>query len=136
MTTVIEDKELLTELEELYLLSKHWISDLAFLETEMAFFQKMFTINTAMLAAAKDFKTITDTLISIARANKHQQDLKVEIGCYLHKLEQLVINTDQGIELDLLETYNSLEGRIHNVLGDLKSIKANILALSKQPAIQ
>ena len=42
MKTTLPDLELEFELQELYILSKHWIQDISFFEDEIRFFKTLF----------------------------------------------------------------------------------------------
>jgi chromosome segregation ATPase len=83
MTTAIEDSELNTELQELYLEAKQWITDLDFLDSELSFLKKL----TANLSAQADQKQEVEKLTGL---EKTYYDLKNEMHNYLHQLEPLI----------------------------------------------
>lgn len=131
MTTAIEDDQLNTELQELYLLSKHWISDLEFLERDLEFLKNLFGKVFSPLIQKDDFEKI-DILVRAAKIDKEQAGLRNEISIYLHRLEQLISNCNQNFEINLIETYTQLEHKLTQVLLDLKSVKKIVFDLTKE----
>lgn len=132
MTTTIENNELNAELQELYLKSKHWISDLGFLESELEFLKKLFGRTSSPLIKNDDFEKITEILIKTAKIEKAQLDLKSDIVNYLHKLEPLIIESKQNFDISLIETHAQLELDLSEILLAFKSVKTMVFDLTKQ----
>lgn len=132
MTTTIEDNQLSAELQELYLLSKHWITDLEFLERDLDFLKNLSERISPPLIKKNDFEKIADILISIAQIDKTQAKLKNAITIYLHKLEQLINKCDQNFEINLIETHTQLEQKLNKLLLDFKFVKKTVFDLAKE----
>jgi len=124
MTTIIEDNELNTELQELYLVSKRWLSDLDFLENELEFLRRRF----------KTFDMATNwiDLQEITRIDKKHADLKAHIMNYAHKLEPLITETKQPFDINLIETYAQIETELNRFSEEIQSVKNAALELTKE----
>ncbi len=124
MTTIIEDNELNTELQELYLVSKRWLSDLDFLENELEFLRRRF----------KTFDLATNwvDLQEIARIEKKHADLKVQIMNYARKLEPLITETKQPFDINLIETYAQIETELNRFSEEIQSVKNAALELTRE----
>lgn len=131
MTTAIEDNQLNAELQEFYLLSKHWISDLEFLEIDFIFLKKFVGKTLTTLIKRNDFEKIDDILSKTANIDKDQAKLKSAVPGHLHRLEQLINKCDQNFEISLIETHIELEQQLNQALLDLKSVKKIVFDLAK-----
>ncbi|EHQ29998.1 hypothetical protein [Mucilaginibacter paludis] len=124
MTTAIEDRELNTELQELYLISKQWITDLDFLEGEIDFLKKL----TAKLLVKTTRARELEKLLDIETA---YTGLKKDMLNYLHHLEPLIMQTQQGFNLYLIENYASLKLRLDDALVNCHLVKNSIFECSR-----
>jgi hypothetical protein len=124
MTTAIEDSELNTELQELYLVSKQWIADLEFLDSELDFLQK--------LADNHSNRAIrSEELAMLGEMEKTYGDLKTDILNYLHQLEPLITEKQRNFDLCLIETYTQLKQRLSEVLLNCIVVKNAVFEYSK-----
>ena len=124
MTTAIEDSELNTELQELYLEAKQWITDLDFLDSELAFLKKL----TGNLHARADQKEEVEKLAGL---EKTYYDLKNEMHNYLHQLEPLIAQKKENFNMALIETYTHLKWRLDEVLHRCQTVKNSVFDHSK-----
>ncbi|MBB3054480.1 hypothetical protein [Mucilaginibacter gotjawali] len=124
MTTAIEDGELNTELQELYLEAKQWIADLDFLDSELAFLNKL----TANMAAKAEKKGEIEKLTGI---EKTYLSLKEEMNAYLRQLEPLITQKKEDFDLGLIETYTHLKWRLDEVLHSCQTVKNSVFDHSK-----
>jgi hypothetical protein len=124
MTTAIEDGELNTELQELYLEAKQWIADLDFLDSELAFLNKL----TANMAANAEKKGEIEKLTGI---EKTYLSLKEEMNAYLRQLEPLITQKKEDFDLGLIETYTHLKWRLDEVLHSCQTVKNSVFDHSK-----
>jgi len=125
MTTLIEDNALNIELQELYLVSKQWLSELAFLENELDFFRKRVT-STDNQSARQDY------LDKITNIEKTHSDLKTHILHYLHRLEPLISESKQPIDINLIENYARIKKELEEFSIQIQSVKSAALALKQQ----
>jgi hypothetical protein len=124
MTTIIEDNQLNTELQELYLVSKQWISDLSFLEEEFKFLKKRFkeTLNAADNLGELDKITAIES--------KHK-DFEFRVQNYLRRLEPLITEKQLPLNIDLVETYAQIESELNQFSDEIQAVKNAVLALNK-----
>ena len=121
MTTPIEDSELNTELQELYLKSKQWISDLEFTHTEIEF------IKVLLLKGGND----PELLIRTADIHNSLLQVQSSISEFMHQLESLIIEEMQVMDMSLLETYTKLLYRYEGTLQAFNSLKGTVFGSSK-----
>ena len=132
MTTEIEDAELNTELQELYLKSKQWISELDFLESELEFLKKLYGRTFSILVLEDDFEKISEILIKAAKVEINQMELRESINKFMHQLEHLITLPNQRLNLILIQTDTQLEIRLHALLRAFQSVKGTVFELTKQ----
>jgi hypothetical protein len=125
MTTIIEENALNTELQELYLVSKQWLSELTFLENELNFFRKRVT-NTDNHSACQNY------LDKITNIEKTHCDLKTHILHYLHRLEQFISKSKQPFDINLIENYARIKTELEEFSIQIQSVKRAALALTQQ----
>ena len=131
MTTVIEDNERNTELQELYLKSKEWISDLDFQTEGLMFLRKLFNRNLSRLIEDDCFELIAQITINAVKIEQAHNELKSRIGDYLHNFDHLMSEPDVQLELSLLETYNKLVADLNNIQHSYEVFKNNVFDLTK-----
>lgn len=131
MTTTIEDNELGAELQELYLKTKHWISDVEFIESELGFLKLLFVRKFPHLFKTADFEDIAESLKKIDRVECALPKLKHQIQVYLDKLESLIIEVKQNMDLSLIEIHTNLEIELTNTLQTFQNLKSNIFYFTK-----
>jgi len=122
MTTKIEDIQLDTELQELYIISKHWISDLEFFIQDIGFLKRLFI---------DSFSRPSDEMI---RAIKEIEDrtvgVKNNILSYLRLLQPLIDKSNQTYPLSIIEIHSSLGSEMDALLQSFKSVKQAIFQMN------
>lgn len=124
MTTAIEDRELNTELQELYLISKQWITELDFLEGEIDFLKKLTAKLLAPVTQIREFD-------KLAAIEKTYVSLKVDMLNYLHNLEPLIKQTQQHFDLLLIENYAHLKLRLNDALVNCHLVKNSVFECAR-----
>ncbi|MES2455892.1 MAG: hypothetical protein V4594_10140 [Bacteroidota bacterium] len=113
MTTAIENIELDTELQELYLIGKQWLSDLEFLQEELAFLGKLAEI-TALPELHADYE-------QIFLLEKTHLVLKADAVEFLKKIEHLIGSPDKAISIELLEEHVLLKLQLEDLKEKFRS---------------
>lgn len=121
-TTTIQNDQLETELQELFLIAKQWNSDLLFLQCELEILDKLFK-KASFILSKGDF----DKLSSL---NKTHIDLKNRIDEYLHTVQKLILNPSQNISISLLDTHLLLASELKQVLLRLQVFKSSIFNIN------
>jgi hypothetical protein len=125
MTTAIEESELSTELQELYMVTKQWLSELTFLENELEFFRKRFK-------NLPDPIDVTTDFVKITNIEKTHNDLRNHILHYSHRLEPLILEKKQIFDMNLIETYAQIKMEMERFTGEIQSVKNEALAVTKE----
>jgi hypothetical protein len=123
MTTSIEDNELNTELQELYLIGKQWLTDLDFFEPEMGFLIKLH--KTAVQSPDKD--DFTERLDKLRDSYGH---LKNDIRKFINVLGVLVVASEKKIAFSFLADHISLKLKIEKLLKAFQEERKAIFNLS------
>lgn len=121
MTTMIEDSELDTELQELYIIGKHWISDLEFFEQDLQVIKKLFSKSFSY--NEKHRESIPQTIESITDIQNQSREIKKQVLVYLHRLKSLLDKTNASYELSIIEEHALLECGMAVLLKSFKSVK-------------
>jgi hypothetical protein len=108
MTTAIEDNELDTELQELYLVNKQWLSDLQFLDTELEFLRKLAANNPVAVVRTEELNNLLDVKNSY-------NVLKKDISAWLVELEPLIVAKHKDFDFLLIEKYAQLKERLAEI---------------------
>jgi len=125
MTTKNEESELDTELQELYLVSKQWIADLEFLDSELDFLKKLTGHQRPDAVRVEEFDQIAGLAKSYAA-------LKTDINDYLHQLEPLIMHAADDFGLGLVEEYSQLERRLKGLLRACHDVRRTVFGRSRR----
>ena len=128
----IENAQLNSELQELYLVSKHWNSDLDFLATDFDFVKKLFGTNVSSLVRKDEFERIADFMIKAVHIDKLQAELRIDIAKHLQALEPLINEDDHEFKISLIESHSQLEQKLNQIMIDFNSYKKIVFILAKE----
>jgi len=123
MKTVTQDPQLDDELQELYLESKHWLSDIHFAEDETRFLKKVINyylvpgLNNEQLIIIKNFNEALD------REDTNIACLKTKIAHFLTFIGSIINETKTEITTDLIEQFAALEIEMKTLFEAVKQIK-------------
>lgn len=128
-TTVALDPELECELQELYILSKHWISDIQFAEDEIRFLKNVHhkylvpELNNEQLIEIERFNK------ALAQLDGNIPDLKSKISTLLKFIEPILTDeSNTEINLSLIEKFTSLETEIKTMFESVKLAKKSLFS--------
>lgn len=122
-TTTIENNELETELQELFLIGKQWNANLSFIECDLNMLDKLFK-KASFILVKSDFDRLSGL-------NRICADLKKRIHDYFQQLEPLIADPRQTIDFSLIDQYTKLEGEIEQALIRLQTFKNKIFQTNK-----
>jgi len=123
--TTNEESELDTELQELYLVSKQWIADLEFLDSELDFLKKLTGHQRPDAVRAEEFD-------QIAGLAKSYTALKSDMNDYLHRLEPLIMHDAYDFGLGLVEEYSQLQRRLKGLLRACHDVRRTVFDRSRR----
>lgn len=123
------DAQLSSELQEIHLLNKQWLSDVLFLEDETRFFQKLF--NTVLSAAIRKerLQEVQFVNASISELEQRRNQLKALIINHQHVVESLLKDSTERIGLDLISKNAVITNEIKMLFNSDKHIKKELYQL-------
>ena len=131
ITNLPPDTELETELQELYILAKHWLEDLSFMEEELQFFKNILqkyqhigVLNTPLSKQAEFTK-------KIEKQEQHLNTLKTKIPVFLTFLEPFIGDLKTKMEVDFLTRYNALEAEIQELFTAVRATKKDLFTYTE-----
>ncbi len=128
----MNDLELESELQELYLVSKHWISDMEFLEDEIRFLKSLVSRYWRFILQSDDLIEVQELNIMLMLFEENIPGIKSRIREYLRFIEQLVINKDKAQGLNVRESFNPLRLEIIRMSGSIRSLKSSYFILTEK----
>lgn len=127
MKTVIKDDQLAYELQELYIISSHWNSDIAFVQDEIKFLNNALNRYTTYTKNRHTDRTAHFyTALETQEANAYMVNNK--ITALLKLIEPFIVDAKREIGLDMLERFNALEAEIKSIAECVKLIKSLVFA--------
>ena len=130
MKTIIMDEQLEYELQELYILSKHWTSDLSFVEDEVKILKDILDKYLSRMGnlQAKEAKNFEKILM--------QQDavilnLKNKIQEFLKFVEPYINDAKKEIGLNFIEKFTLLGAEIKSVSEYVKVLKKLLFSFTE-----
>ena len=131
MKTIIQDGELEFELQELYILSKHWISDIHFIEDELRFLKHVVetrlvpNLKNEQLFEAEDFNK------SFVQIEENIPALKTEISDFLKFVDPLINESNNTIGLNLLEKFTALDSEMKTLFESVIQVKKLLFSFTE-----
>ncbi len=126
MKTIISDSELEFELQELYILSKHWMQDISFIEDEIRFFKTIFDKYWDPALINEPNSMHADFKQKITQQEGNIDNLKLRIREYLKFLEPFINDQEKMIDLSLIEKFNVLGGKIKSLFESTRQTKTEL----------
>lgn len=130
MKPIVIDPELEVELQELYILSKHWTSDMNFVEDELRILKDIldkYLTKTENLkrAETRNFAKILSQQDLIVHA------IKAKILLFLKFIEPMVDESKKEIGLDLVEKFIALESEIKSLSAYVQLLRKLLFSLTE-----
>jgi hypothetical protein len=125
------DPQLSSELQELYLQNKQWLSDVLFLEDETRFFQTLF--NKALSSGLEDnrFKELQLINISLNELEERRNNVRNLVNRHQQMLEAMLIDQNKIIGLELISENEEVINEIKSLFISDKLIKKELYSLAE-----
>ena len=127
--TLQEELLLESELQDLYKQSRHWLSDIQFVEDEIRFFKD---ISNTYLVPYID-RELLDKVKNFTKAVFGQEsnimDLKRSIPEFLKFVAPYATDTEKKMGIVLLETFNDLQSRVTDLLNSVREGKKQLFLI-------
>lgn len=131
MNTKQADSQQEYELQELYILSQHWLQDISFMEDEMRFFKNILRkYQEAGLLNEMPCKA-TGFITKIQEQEQRLDFLKIKIPEFLHFLKPFIDNSKTEMDFAFLEKYNKLEAQLKTLFAEVKTTKKELFAYTE-----
>lgn len=132
MNTVSPNTELEYELQDLYVSSKHWLSDVSFIADETRFFKQL--IDKYFIPSAKNANAVEVRAFRKTISEKEVETvmLKNKIIAYLKFIASFVNDLKQAIGFDLIERHSQLENEIKDLFLSIKLFKKDLFSVAEK----
>jgi len=126
---VLSESRLSTELQELYLQNKEWMSHVLFLEDENRFFQKLF--GQKLFLIGKSHSTRQINLVSESLANLYERTVKLKslVLKHQHLLEAILKDAEQTVGLNLIEEHANITAEVQELLLSDRLLKSKLFLM-------
>ena len=132
MKTTIHDTALDAELQELYILSNHWISDIHFIEDEIRFFKNLTHKHPDATLRDEQLRQIADFDSSLSQFGAGIPDLKIRIVNFLIFIDPLINDSNKEIGFNLIERFITLENEVKTLFDGVKQVKKLLLSFTEE----
>lgn len=125
----ISESLLSTELQELYLQNKDWMSQVLFLEDESRFFQKLFVKRLFFIGknhSVKQVDLISESLLSLEKRTISLKNLVVQ---HQHLLETIIKDPAHGIAMTTIEEHVTIAQKIQELLYLDRVLKSELFSM-------
>ncbi|WP_295711459.1 hypothetical protein [Mucilaginibacter sp.] len=126
MNTKQSDTQLEYELQELYILSQHWLQDISFMEDEVRFFKNILLKYQEACPLKEMPATAADFITKIRGQEQHIDSLKIKIPEFLHFLKPFIDDSKKEMGIDFLERYNKLRTELRALFAAVKVTKTDL----------
>ncbi|RZK90528.1 MAG: hypothetical protein EOO98_08155 [Pedobacter sp.] len=123
------ESTLSTELQELYLQNKEWMSQVCFLEDESRFYQKLFGAKLFYIGkkhTAREIYAITENLTILGKRTTAIKDLVIK---HQHMLEGILKTEDLSVGMNLIEEHSKLTADINEQLLANRIVKSDLFRM-------
>ncbi len=129
-TTTIQQEELTTELQELYLKGKQWISEMDFQQDETKFLKKHLAAISPLQEKQQNYEDISQTTSQISYIEASQLRLVQEIRDFMQFVSTLANVSDPDIDSRLLQWNTRLENEINTNFVNFGEFKRQVLHIT------
>jgi hypothetical protein len=126
---VLSESILSTELQELYLQNKEWMSQVLFLEDESRFFQKLFGQKLFLVGknhTAKQIDLISESLSSLQERTIKLKSLVLK---HQHLLASILKDPAQTIGIRLIEEHAAITAEVQQLFFSDRLLKSELFAM-------
>jgi len=126
---LISESTLSTELQELYLQNKEWMSEVCFLEDESRFYQKLFGEKLFYIGkkhTVKEIDAITKNLTILSEKTMAIRELVIK---HQHMLEGILKTEDLNVDMNLIEEHSKLTADINEQLLANRIVKSDLFRM-------
>lgn len=135
MNNISPDSELETELQEMYILARHWLQDISFMEEELQFFKNVLNkYEPEEISGERSSKSMLFNQ-KINEQEQHLASLKTKIPAFLSLLEPHITDLKKAINLGFLNDYNMFEAELRALFAAVKLTKKDLFSYAESVMI-
>jgi hypothetical protein len=131
ITNLPPDIELETELQELYILAKHWLQDVSFMEEELQFFKNILQKYQHISVLNNPLSKHTEFNRKIEKQEQHLNTLKIRIPVFLTFLEPFIGDLKTEMDINFLTRYNALEAELQELFTTVRTTKKELFTYTE-----
>lgn len=128
----VTDTELKSELQNLYLVSKHWMSDLEFVEDEIRFLKSLVSRYWRFILQSDDLIEVQELNVMLMFYEENIPGIKSRIREYLRFIELLITNKNSSSDFDIKESFNPLKLEVIRLSGSIRTLKNSYFILTEK----
>ena len=128
----IENRQLASELQELYLENKEWLSDVLFIEDEIRFFQKLFDKVISLAIQEDRVPELHPVNKSLAELMETGRVIEEQIHKNQHLLESLIKDSEKRIGMNLIEENVQIVKDVKMLFTKEKMVKKALYVLAEK----
>src|SRR5690606_1470237 len=123
MGIIINDPQLSSEIQELYILSKNYLSILEFYNDELRIFNNLIASTMQRPEVGDKVLKRQEILDKLLQLDKNCEDTKEKINNHLKSLEMMVVHSPKYISFQLVEQHLSIKNEMDGLLQSFKILK-------------
>ncbi len=127
-----EDTALELELQELYLASKHWLSDIDFISDELRFFKDVIRKYFVQGQGVRIGTKLDGYAMMLDQLERESLKITARVTDYLKFMEPYVSDPAKKIGLSLIEKHTTLENDMSSLFDAAKLLKKSIFSLAEE----
>jgi hypothetical protein len=131
MSTLQPDNELEFELQELYILCKHWMQDIAFIEDELHFFNNILRKYKTMGNLNEQPSRYQQFSSKIQELEGYIITLKKAVPEYLCVLKPFIGDIKKQMDIGMITKYNGLQTEIEMLFLTIKQLKSELFTYTE-----
>lgn len=122
------DTHLETELQELYMLARHWSADLDYLDEELQFFKNVLVKYPEDSNASQVGQQENPLGIKVSDLERHLAGLRARLPDFLGLLAPYISDLNKPMDLTFLEKYNTLKDELQALFSAVRMTKKELFA--------
>lgn len=123
------DSQLSSELQELYLQNKEWLSDILYLEDETRFFQKLFDKVLSSSIDEDKFEEVKFIDSSLSELQNRRAKLKTLVNSQIQVLQSMMKDLTQKMDLQFIAANTKASNEIKALFSSDKLVKKELYTL-------
>jgi hypothetical protein len=127
-----QNEQLASELQELYLENKGWLSDVIFMEDEFRFFRKLFDKVVTLAIHEEKIAKLYPVNQNLEKLEKKRETLKSLILKNQHLLESTIKEEGKAISLILIVENAEIVKSIKTLFSEEKQIRKDLYVLAEE----